>query len=132
MTTAEFTNATTALGEAGGSLTINGTTFNFTDTDTVQSVLDAVNAKSGTTGIIATYEATKGITLKTAELGSSATFDVAATGAFTGMGATSGGADAEVTTAVTGSYVANGNNIEYISGDMKGLSFTVPEQERQH
>ena len=122
-TTKMFATADTALGEAG-SLTINGTTFNFTTDNTAQNILDAVNAKSGTTGIIATLEDGKGITLKTAELGSSATFDVKADGAFTGMGATSGGIDA-IATGGAGSYVANGNHIEYISGDMTGLSFTV-------
>lgn len=124
VTTKKFDTADTALGGAGGSLTINGTTFNFTDTDTVQNILDAVNAKSGTTGIIATFADGEGITLKTAELGSSATFDVDATDAFTGMEDATGGTDATAT-GVTGSYVANGNHIEYISGAAQGLSFTV-------
>ncbi len=125
VTTATFAASTTALGGTGGTVTIAGETFNFSNTNTVQEVLDAVNAKTSTTGVQATFTATQGITFQTLSVGSTAKFSASATGALAGVAATSTGADATVTLAGATTYSAIGNRVTVTSGTAKGLSFDL-------
>lgn len=122
VTTATFATANTALGGTGGSIALQGITFNFGAAETVQNVLDTVNGAG--IGITATHTATAGITFSTEAVGSAATMTVGAvTGVFAGV-ATDSGSDASVTTA-SGNYSAVGNTITMTDGAAEGLSFTV-------
>ena len=122
VTTATFATSSTALGGTGGALTLQGISFSFTATDTVQNVLDTVNGAG--IGIKATHTNTQGITFSTDAVGSAATMTVGtASGAFAGV-ATASGADATVTTG-SGAYTAVGNTITMTDGGAKGLSFKV-------
>lgn len=121
--TVTFATTTTAL-TAASTLVVNGTSFNFTTSDTVQDVLDVVNAKSSTTGMTASFTAAAGITLTSNTAGSAAAFTVSGTGSFAAFGATAGGADA-VVAGITGSYTAQGNHVTFTSGSAKGLEFDV-------
>ncbi|MHB8928192.1 MAG: flagellin N-terminal helical domain-containing protein [Bacillota bacterium] len=124
VTTATFTDTTTALGGTGGSITISGETFNFTATNTVQDVLDAVNAKTNVTGVQAAFTAGAGITFATLSVGSSAKFSASSTGALAGV-TDATGADAQVTLAGATTYSASGNRVTVTSGPAKGLSFDL-------
>lgn len=120
-TTATFATSSATLGGTGGSITLQGISFSFTATDTVQNVLDTVNGAG--IGITATHTNTQGITFSTDAVGSAATMTVgSATGALAGV-ATDSGTDATVTTA--DGYSAVGNTITMTDGGAKGLSFTV-------
>lgn len=122
VTTKTFLTSNTALGDAGGAITLQGISFSFTDAHTVQNVLDTIN--SAGIGITATHTATQGITFSTNAVGSAATMTVGgATGVFAGVD-TDLGDDASVTTA-SGSYSSVGNKITMTSGGAEGLEFTV-------
>ncbi len=124
VTTATFADTTTALGGTGGTITISGETFNFTATNTVQDVLDAVNAKTNVTGVQAAFTAGAGITFATLSVGSSAKFSASSTGALDGV-TDATGADAQVTLAGATTYSASGNRVTVTSGPAKGLSFDL-------
>lgn len=122
VTTKTFLTSNTALGDAGGAITLQGISFSFTAAHTVQNVLDTIN--SAGIGITATHTATQGITFSTNAVGSAATMTVGgATGVFAGVD-TDLGDDASVTTA-SGSYSSVGNKITMTSGGAEGLEFTV-------
>lgn len=64
------TFATTASLVPAGQFTINGRTFTTKSTDTLQTVLDQVNAASGITGVMASFTAGGVVTLTANEYGS--------------------------------------------------------------
>jgi flagellin len=121
--TATLTSAATNL-TANSTLTVNGTTFSFTTADTAQTVLDTINAKSGSLGVTASLDGGD-LRLTTNNVGSASATGLTASG--TGqlaLDAEVAGADATVT-GIAGSYTASGNKVEFTSGAAQGLSFTV-------
>jgi len=122
VTTATFATANTALGGAGA-ITVQGVSFSFASTDTVQNVLDTINDAG--IGVTATFTAGAGITLSTDTVGSAAELTVgSATGTMAGI-ATDQGTDATVTLTGSESYTSVGNKITIQSGAAKGLEFEV-------
>lgn len=127
----------TQLGEASA-LSINNYTFSFGATDTIQDVVDTINAMSSDTGVEVSFnEATDTMTFSTTSTGSGASITIANTsGVFVSASGkmlevaagTTYGTDADATFSVAGysnDYVATGNKIEFVKGDLKGLTFTV-------
>ncbi|MHB0886654.1 MAG: flagellin N-terminal helical domain-containing protein, partial [Bacillota bacterium] len=84
VTTGTFATAASTLVSAG-TVTIGGETFSFGGTNTVQDVLDAVNAKTSVTGVQATFTDGAGITFSSLSVGSSAKFSASSTGALVGV-----------------------------------------------
>ncbi|ETT80095.1 flagellin domain-containing protein [Paenibacillus sp. FSL R7-277] len=126
-TSTGLANAGTALG-AASALTVNGTSFSFAATDTVQNALDAFNNASATTGVNAKWAAGTGFTFTSTQEGSAASITTnAGTGMFAATTATTAaGADAVATNAeLGGSFTASGNKITVTSGNFKGLEFTL-------
>lgn len=122
VTTATWASTSTALGGTGA-ITVQGVSFSFAATDTVQNVLDTINDAG--IGITATFTAGSGITLSTDAVGSAATMTVgSATGVMAGI-ATATGTDATLTITGSPTYTAEGNKITIQSGTAKGLEFEV-------
>jgi flagellin len=125
----------TVLGGAGATIGIAGNNYSFTAANTVQNVLDTINADSASSGVTATWANGVGITLTSTSAGSNAKVDITAAG--TGLlldagsltvGVTSG-TDASFAgaslTNLGGSYEASGNHVTVTSGNYKGLSFDI-------
>jgi flagellin len=123
-TTSTFATAATALGAASAT-TINGVSFSFSATDTVQDVLDTVNDAG--IGVTATFTDGAGITFTNDSVGSASELDFGTgTGAFAAGLADTTGSDAVVATTEGVSYVAVGNHVTITSaGDTKGLEFDL-------
>jgi len=106
------------------SVTINGTSFDFTTGATSEDVVETINDAG--LGVTATATATD-FTLTTTAEGSAATIDIAsATGDFTGM-ADDSGTDATITTSGGVQTSAQGDVVTVESGDAKGLSLEITE-----
>lgn len=88
-----YTNGTTQAISAAGTFSINGTSFAATTNDTVQSVIDRINAATGSTGVTASF-ASNNIVLKTNDYGSTQKINVTE-----GSGAVILGANASSTAA---------------------------------
>ncbi len=127
--------ATTALA-SDSSITINNYTFSFTTSDTIQDVVDTINLKTADSGVVASFDAVEdSLTLTQSKAGSAHKIAVSnLTGEFvdggTGQlaiaaGTTSGTNAQAVITGYANDYTANGNLIEFVKGDLEGLSFTV-------
>jgi flagellin len=114
--------ATTSNLTAASSLTVKGTTFSFSTTDTVQDVLDTIN----NAGLNVTASLNAGVSLQVADnvAGSAGDVDVSGgTGSF-GAQATTAGNDATLANPPAGVlYSTEGNTINVLSGTAKGLSF---------
>jgi len=108
------------------SVTINGTSFDFTTGATSEDVVETINDAG--LGVTATATATAtDFTLTTTAEGSAATIDIAsATGDFTGM-ADDSGTDATITTSGGVQTSAQGDVVTVESGDAKGLSLEITE-----
>jgi flagellin len=131
--------AATALGNAS-TITINGTSFSFAGTATIQDVEDSINGAAGQTGVAASFDAVNDkIVFTQATVGSSHEIVISNTsgefksgegndyltineGTSAGTDATvvDNNADADITT-----YTAAGNVIEVTSGNFEGLKFTA-------
>ncbi|NLU51215.1 MAG: hypothetical protein GXX09_12620 [Syntrophomonadaceae bacterium] len=121
-TTATFATKNSALSGAS-TVTINGVSFTFSATDTVQNVLDTINAAG--IGVIASHTDGAGITITSGTVGSKASFTISGvTGDFAGL-ASDTGTDATVTLTGGVAYTADGNIITIQSGNAKGLQFEV-------
>ncbi len=120
---------------SNSSLTINNYTFSFTTANTIQDVIDTINLKTADTGVIASFDAVADtMTLTQTGTGSAKQIVLAnLSGEFTGAGTqltlaagTTSGTNAQaVITGYENDYVANGNVVEFVKGDLKGLKFTV-------
>ena len=124
ITTAAFATSSTSL-SAASVLTIDGTSFSFGTSNSVQDVLDAIN-QSGI-GVTASHTAAAGITLTSNSVGSASNFTISsATGDFAGL-ANATGTDASLTAGFTGftQYSAQGDAITIEDGNAKGLSFKL-------
>lgn len=122
-------NANTALG-AASNITISGTSFSFTATDTVQNVLDTLNEASATTGVRAAWANGTGFTLTAINAGSAHQITTSGgSGMFADLAAaatTANGADAVLSvTELGGAYTASGNKVTVTSGNYAGLEFTL-------
>ncbi|MBM7561325.1 flagellin N-terminal helical domain-containing protein [Fusibacter tunisiensis] len=124
--TTALADASTALGGVGA-ITINGTSFSFAATDTVQEALDTFNGQTATTGVTATWANGTGFTFTQVNEGSAHSVNVtAASGVFTGGAQSDAGADAILSVGeLGGSYSASGNKVEVTSGAYEGLQFTL-------
>lgn len=123
-TTSTFAAATTALG-AASNLSINGVSFSFSATNTVQDVLAAINDAG--IGVKATHTNGAGIQMTSSSVGSASQLDFeGVSGRFTGLADVSG-ADAVLATTGNLSYVAVGNHvtITQAGNDAKGLEFDL-------
>ena len=125
--TSGLANATTALGGAGGAITVNGTSFSFALTDTVQEALDTFNAQTTVTGVTASWASGTGFTFTQETVGSAHSVTISgASGVFAGSNGTDSGVDAIMSVVeLGGSYSTSGNSVEVTSGVYKGLKFTV-------
>jgi len=122
-TTATFTDSNTKLTQAS-SITINGVSFTFDTSHTVQNVLDTIN--NAGIGVKATFTAGGPITFTSTTVGSKSNMVISSvTGNFTGADTVTQGADATVTITGNPAYTADGNKITIQSGSAKGLQFTV-------
>lgn len=122
-TTATFATKNTALA-AASDITINGVSFKFDATDTVQDALDAIN-KAGI-GVTASHTDGAGIVLTSSVVGSKADMTTSNIGAGSFAGATvTEGVDATVTLTGAEAYTADGNVITVQSGNAKGLQLEV-------
>ncbi len=74
LTSQTYAFATTTL--TAGSFTINGTTFNTTSSETVNDIVQAINAAQSQTGVVATYTAGGAITLTQNTYGSGFNIDL--------------------------------------------------------
>jgi flagellin len=131
-----------------GNITVNGKSFSFTDsTDTVQDLVDTINAASSETGVIASATVTAGDgsgtdatiewSFEAVNAGSSSQVAVSgATGVFSGTYGVTQGTDATFTIAGTdesgvaitlnaSDFEVEGNKVSYTKGNAEGLSFTV-------
>lgn len=120
-TNAAWTSGNAALGGVGA-ITVQGVSFSFAATDTVQNVLDAINDAG--IGVTASYSGTT-ITFNTDTVGSASKLDVAASSGVLASIVTDQGTDAAVTMTGTPTYTAVGNKITIQSGTAKGLEFEV-------
>jgi len=127
------TTVATALGTAS-TIGIGGNNYSFATTDTVQAVLDKINADSASNGVVASFTQGTGLVLKS--VGSGSDYSVNITTAGTGelnVGAfgiaNTKGTDLSLNaagqTAIGGSYEAAGNHVTITSGNYKGLSFDM-------
>lgn len=122
-TTATFADSNTKLSQAS-SITINGVTFTFDTSHTVQDVLDTIN--NAGIGVKATFSAGGSITFTSTTLGSKSNMVISdVTGDFAGADSVTEGTDATVTITSNPAYTADGNKITIQSGSAKGLQFTV-------
>ena len=117
--------ATLALGGAS-SITVNGTSFSFAATDTVQTVVDTIN-RAGIGANVAISSAV--LTISSTTVGSASELSVSGrVGAFADAGILSfsttvtAGADATITGA-NANWSSKGNVFTVESGNAKGLSF---------
>lgn len=119
--------------DANSTIGINGTTFSFTTSDTVQNALDTINAASGSTGVTASWKTGDGFTFTSAAIGSAAKVEITAagTGDFTNTAGTTNGTDAVIKdtgsslTNLGGSIKTSGNTVTVTSGNYEGLSFDL-------
>jgi len=123
-----FTATTDMLG-AVGAITVNGTSFNFATTDTVQDALDAFNEASTVTGASATWDAAAGFTFTQVTEGSAHSVTISGSDGtvfLAALNGTTAGTDAIVGGAeLGGSYTAAGSKIEVTSGNYTGLKLTI-------
>ena len=115
-----YANATTVLAD-DMTMVVNGKTIGqFTTTDTVQDVVDAVNAKSSDTGVRASFTNGGGIDLQAIDYGSGNNFSVdtmkpgGASAAFSSATAATSAADG--TAGVNGQATFNGHAFTSASG----------------
>ncbi|PTQ50760.1 MAG: Flagellin protein FlaA [Hydrogenibacillus schlegelii] len=120
--------STSQLGTAS-TVTINGVTFSFKDTDTVQTVLDAIN--NAGIGVTATLNGSNNLVLTSNTVGSTSDLTISGqTGVFAAnaaldlTGAITQGADASLTGAGA-AWSSRGNVITVESGPAKGLQFEL-------
>ncbi len=121
-TTDTFTTKNTALAD-DSTITINGVSFAFNSSNTVQDALDTIN--SAGIGVTASHNDGAGIVLTSSVIGSKADMTTSGLdGSFAGAAVTDG-TDASVTLDGSEAYTADGNVITIQSGDAKGLQFEV-------
>ncbi|MHB1392777.1 MAG: flagellin N-terminal helical domain-containing protein [Clostridia bacterium] len=114
---------------AASSITLNGISFSFTTSDTVQNVLDRIN--DANIGVVATHDALNAkIDFASTTVGSKSNMDIAsATGTLAGAETETQGVDAVLTTALVdganATYTAEGDTITIQSGKAKGLQFKL-------
>lgn len=121
-TTATFVTKNSALA-ANSTITVNGVSFAFDTSDTVQDALDAIN--SAGLGVTASHTDGAGIVLTSSVVGSKADMTTSGlSGSFAGATVTEG-VDATITTTGSEAYTADGNVITIQSGAAKGLQFQV-------
>jgi flagellin len=117
--------ATTSTFTAATGITVNGVSFSFGTSDTLQDALDNINNAS--IGVTASYSAGT-MTLTSADVGSASDLQlnmtVTSSGSFTQFTKTEG-VDATITLTAGVNYSAKGNDITITSGNAEGLSFTV-------
>ncbi len=122
-TTATFADKNVTMA-AGSAITINGVSFTFDTSHTVQNVLDTIN--NAGIGVEASHTDGAGIVFTSTTVGSKSNLTISGlAGGFAGAGTITEGADATVTLTGTPSYTADGNKITIQSGDAKGLEFSV-------
>lgn len=122
-TTATFTNSSAAMA-ADSTVTLNGVSFAFDTTHTVQNVLDTIN--NAGIGVKANFTDGAGISFTSTNVGSKSNLTVAGLGgSFAGADTITQGVDAAATITGAPSYTADGNKITIQSGTSKGLEFTV-------
>lgn len=127
-TTTAMVSLSTVL-TAASAITINGISFSFTTSDTVQTVLDKIN--NANIGVVATHDAPNAkIDFASTTVGSKSSMDIAsATGSLAGAEIEVQGTDAAVANLqvdnVAGTYTADGNTITIQSGNAKGLQFKL-------
>lgn len=122
--TISFAGVNTAL-SAASSMTVNGVNFQFTTSNTVQDVLNAVNAAN--LGVAATWDGTShGIRLTSSTIGSKSTITASTSGGdLAGISANqTAGLDAWATFGGL-TYTSAGNTITVQSGTGKGLQLQV-------
>lgn len=120
--TVTYAAATTAL-TAAGAFSINGYQFNSSVGETVQNVVDKINAATGNTGVTASYNATsKGIDVKSNGYGSdqSVTVTNGGTAVVLAAGTTTTAAGVDAAATVTYNYGTNTATASFTSG--KGLN----------
>lgn len=121
---------------ANSTIGINGKTYSFTTSNTIQDALDAINADSASNGVTVTWDTTNGYTFTSTGTGSASGVNIteAGTGDFTPADFAKGdtkGADAKIVatggslTNLGGAIQADGNHITVVSGAEKGLSFDL-------
>jgi len=123
-TTATFATGSTTLA-ASSAITLNGVSFSFGATDTVQTALDKIN--DANIGVKATYTTGGAINFTSTTLGSKSDLKVSGEGGSFG-GALAGitaGADATATITGGDAYKADGNKITILNGNAEGLEFNV-------
>jgi flagellin len=121
-TTATFIDST-AIMAADSTITLNGVSFAFGATDTVQNVLDTIN--NAGIGAKASY-AGNTISFASTGIGSKASLAISGVAnSFAGTGTVLAGKDATATITDSPAYTADGNTITIQAGSAKGLSFNV-------
>lgn len=131
-----LTNATTP-GTLSAALTIsvNGKDFNFAAGKTQEEIAQTLNDAAAQTGVTVNLDAaTNTLTLTSVAVGTGSKFTLNATGADIAAPAdvvapTADGADATITGGGTlgTDYTAKGNTITMLTGNQKGLTFTVAQ-----
>jgi len=116
-----FASIATTMG-AGSNITLNGVSFAFGTTDTVQNVLDTIN--NAGIGVKASFIPDSGISFASTGIGSKASLAISGVAnSFTGADAVTAGTDAKITGGPANT--ADGNTITIQAGNAKGLSFNV-------
>lgn len=119
---------------AASTIGIDGINYSFTTSNTVQNVLDTINADSASTGVTVNWATGTGFTFKSVASGSAADVNITAdgTGDFADAALVKGDTkgtdlslDSTAQTAIGGSYEAAGNHVTVTSGMYKGLSFDM-------
>jgi flagellin len=123
-TTATFATNSTALA-AASKVTLNGVSFSFDATNTVQNALDTIN--DANIGVTAGYTTAGAITFTSTTLGSKSELSISGEGgSFAGaLAGITEGADASVTITAGDAYKADGNTITILDGTAEGLQFNV-------
>src|SRR5262249_41898505 len=117
--TKAYTNGTTQALTAAGSFTVNGYSFSVNSGDTVQQVMDKINAASGSTGVSASFGSTH-INLSSTKYGSDQTINLTDSGAtLLNAAGTSTAAGVDAVATVTYNYGTNTATASFTSG--KGL-----------
>lgn len=112
-----FSFGTTTM--TAGSFTVNGTTFNTASTDTVDQVVNRINAASGQTGVKAEYTTGGAITLTQAEFGANYRVDLSdANGVL--LAAAGSSSDTGTDAVATVSIDTNGS----VAGGVTSVTFT--------
>lgn len=112
-----FSFGTTTM--TAGSFTVNGTTFNTASTDTVDQVVNRINAASGQTGVKAEYTTGGAITLTQAEFGANYRVDLSdANGVL--LAAAGSSSDTGTDAVATVSIDTNGS----VAGGVTAVTFT--------